>query len=47
MALKETFPARVTIYPEGIKLKTLQIANHSLLPWLVKVFTTLAPSQKK
>jgi len=44
MALKENFPARVNIYPEGIRLKTLQIANHSLLPWLVKVFTTLTPS---
>ena len=41
MALKEAFPARVTIYPEGIRLKTVQINNHALLPWLVKVFATL------
>jgi len=44
MALKEAFPARVNIYPEGMRLKTLQITNHSLLPWLVKVFTTLTPT---
>ena len=44
MALKEAFPARVNIYPEGIRLKTLQIANDSLLTWLVKVFTALTPA---
>lgn len=44
MALKETFPARVNVSPDGIRLKTLQIANHSLLSWLVKVFSTLHPS---
>jgi len=44
MALKDAFPARVNIYPEGIRLKTLQITNNSLLPWVVKVFTTLTPS---
>jgi len=43
MALKEKFPGRVNIYPEGIRVKTLQIANNSLLPWLVKVLTTLTP----
>ena len=41
MALKEAFPARVMIYPEGIRLKTVQISNDKLLNWLVKVFTTL------
>ncbi|MDF2634421.1 MAG: transcription-repair coupling factor [Pelosinus sp.] len=41
MALKEAFPARVMIYPEGIRLKTAQIANGTLLNWLVKVLATL------
>jgi transcription-repair coupling factor (superfamily II helicase) len=41
MALKEAFPARVMIYPEGIRLKTVQISNDKLLNWLAKVFTTL------
>jgi transcription-repair coupling factor (superfamily II helicase) len=41
MALKEAFPARIMIYPEGIRLKTVQISNGSLLNWLVQVFTTL------
>ncbi len=41
MALKEAFPTRVNVYPDGIKLKTLQIGNASLLAWLVKVFTKL------
>lgn len=41
MALKEAFPTRVNVYPDGIKLKTLQIGNNSLLAWLVKVFTKL------
>ena len=44
MALKEKFPAMVNIYPEGMRLKTLKIANSSLLPWLVRVFTTLLPT---
>ena len=44
MALKEKFPASVNLYPGGIRLKTLKITNHSLLPWLVKVFTTLTPN---
>ncbi|SFL88944.1 transcription-repair coupling factor [Pelosinus propionicus] len=41
MALKEAFPARVMIYPEGIRLKTVQISNEKLLNWLGKVFATL------
>lgn len=41
MALKETFPTRVNVYPGGIRLKTLQIGNSSLLVWLVKVFAKL------
>lgn len=41
MALKEEFPARVMIYPEGIRLKTAQIKNEKLLSWLVRVFTSL------
>lgn len=41
MALKEAFPARVMISPDGIRLKTMNIANETLLSWLVKVFTTL------
>ncbi len=44
MELKEKFPNRVNIYPGGIKLKTVQISNQSLLPWLVKVFSTLIAS---
>lgn len=45
MALKEAFPARIMIYPEGIRLKTAQITNGALLNWLVKVFTTLLPEK--
>jgi len=44
MALKELFPARVTMYPGGIRLKTLQIPSHSLLSWLTKIFVTLHSS---
>ena len=47
MSLKEKFPARVTIYPEGIRLKTVQIPPHSLLSWLVKVFTALTPMKNE
>ena len=47
MALKEAFPSRVSVYPEGIKLKTLQIANSSLLNWLVKVFEVLITVETK
>jgi len=41
MSLKENFPTRVNVYPEGIRLKTLQLGSSSLLTWLVKVFTKL------
>lgn len=47
MALKEAFPSRVSVYPEGIKLKTLQIPNSSLLSWLVKVFEVLITVEVK
>ena len=45
MALKEAFPARIMIYPEGIRIKTAQITNGALLNWLSKVFTTLLPGK--
>ena len=41
MGLKEAFPTRVNVSPEGMKLKTMQIGKNSLLAWLVKVFTKL------
>jgi transcription-repair coupling factor (superfamily II helicase) len=43
MALKDAFPNRVMMYPEGIRLKTAQITSETLLGWLVKVLKTLVP----
>jgi transcription-repair coupling factor (superfamily II helicase) len=43
MALKDAFPARVMISPEGIRLKTISITKETLLSFVVKVFKTLNP----
>jgi transcription-repair coupling factor (superfamily II helicase) len=44
MALKTSFPARVTIFPGapgGIHLKTINLPEKSLFTWLLKVLKTL------
>ncbi|HEY3425205.1 MAG TPA: TRCF domain-containing protein, partial [Negativicutes bacterium] len=41
MGLKDIFPARVTVLPGGIYLKTIKIPPDSILSWLVKVLKNL------
>ncbi len=41
IALKEAYGNRVMIYPEGIRLRSLQLKNEKLLDWLLKVLNML------
>lgn len=45
MALKESFPSRIILYPGSIRMKTQQISRDSLLAWVAKMLAALTVSK--